>query len=42
VIKESLQLLGIDAGTCMAPVGPMSAEEKQQLRKILTDMGLLK
>ena len=41
VIKESLALLGIDAGACMAPVGPMSAEERQQLKKILTDMGLL-
>jgi 4-hydroxy-tetrahydrodipicolinate synthase len=34
VIKESLELLGIDAGACMAPVGPMSAEERGQLRKI--------
>jgi 4-hydroxy-tetrahydrodipicolinate synthase len=42
VIKESLELLGIDAGRCMAPVGSMSTEEKQQLRKILTGMGLLK
>jgi len=42
VIKEGLELLGIDAGACMAPVGPMSADEKHQLRKILTEMGLLK
>jgi len=42
VIKEALNLLGIDAGACMEPVGPMSDEERQQLRKILTDMGLLK
>jgi len=42
VIKESLELLGIDAAGCMAPVGPMSAEERQQLKKILADMGLLK
>jgi 4-hydroxy-tetrahydrodipicolinate synthase len=42
VIKESLELLGIDAGTCMEPVGPMSAEEKEQLKKILREMGLLK
>jgi 4-hydroxy-tetrahydrodipicolinate synthase len=42
VIKESLELLGIDAGACMAPVGPMSIEERQQLKKILVDMGLLK
>ena len=42
VIKEGLSLLGIDVGPCMEPVGPMSDEERQQLRKILTDMGLLK
>ena len=42
VIKESLDLLGVDAGSCMAPVGPMSAEEQQQLKKILVEMELLK
>ncbi len=42
VIKESLELLGIDVGACMEPVGPMSPEEKQQLTKILMEMGLLK
>jgi 4-hydroxy-tetrahydrodipicolinate synthase len=42
VIKESLELLGIDAGACMEPVGPMSAEEKEQLKKILREMGMLK
>jgi 4-hydroxy-tetrahydrodipicolinate synthase len=41
VIKESLALLGIDAGPCMQPVGQMSEEEREELRKILTDMGLL-
>jgi 4-hydroxy-tetrahydrodipicolinate synthase len=41
VIKESLELLGIDAGPCMAPVSPMSTEERQQLKKILIDMDLL-
>lgn len=41
VIKESLELLGIDAGACMAPVGPMRPEERRQLKKILADMGLL-
>jgi 4-hydroxy-tetrahydrodipicolinate synthase len=42
VIKESLDLLGIDAGACMAPVGSMREEERRQLKKILADMGLLK
>ena len=42
VIKESLELLGIEAGPCAAPVGPMTVEEKEQLKKILIQMGLLK
>lgn len=42
VIKEALELLGIEAGPCMAPVGPMSVEEKEQLRKVLVQMNLLK
>lgn len=42
VIKESLNMLGIEAGPCMEPVGPMSNEERAKLSKVLTDMGLLK
>ncbi len=42
VIKESLELIGIEAGPCMAPVGPMSAEEKKELKKTLEQMGILK
>jgi len=42
VIKESLNLLGIEAGPCMEPAGPMSGDEREKLRKVLIDMGLLK
>ena len=42
VIKESLTLLGIEAGPCMEPAGPMTNDERAKLRKVLTDMGLLK
>ena len=42
VIKESLEMLGIEAGPCMNPVGPMTAEERAKLRKVLVEMGLLK
>ncbi|HML32406.1 4-hydroxy-tetrahydrodipicolinate synthase [Sporomusa sphaeroides] len=42
VIKESLALLGIDAGPCMEPVGPMTTEEREKLRQVLIGMGLLK
>ncbi len=41
VIKESLVMLGIDAGPCMAPAGPMKSDERDKLRKVLADMGLL-
>lgn len=41
VIKEGLLLLGIDAGPCMGPVGPMSDDERKKLRQVLTEMGLL-
>ncbi|HWR44549.1 4-hydroxy-tetrahydrodipicolinate synthase [Sporomusa sp.] len=42
VIKESLTMLGIEAGPCMDPVGPMTTEERESLRKVLIGMGLLK
>lgn len=42
VIKESLILLGIEAGPCMEPAGPMTNDERARLRKVLIDMGLLK
>lgn len=41
VIKEGLKLQGIDAGPCYEPVGPLKEEEKQALKKILTDLKLL-
>jgi 4-hydroxy-tetrahydrodipicolinate synthase len=42
VIKESLSLLGIEAGPCMPPAGPMSSDEREKLRLVLIEMGLLK
>lgn len=42
VIKESLVLLGIEAGPCMEPAGPMTSDEREKLRQVLTGMGLLK
>jgi len=41
VIKESLNLLGIDAGPCMEPAGPLTDDERAKLRKVLSDMGLM-
>lgn len=42
VIKESLVLMGIEAGPCMEPAGPMTHSEREQLSKVLIEMGLLK
>ena len=42
VIKEALILLGIEAGPCMAPAGPMTQSEREQLTKVLIGMELLK
>ncbi len=42
VIKESLELLGIEAGPCMSPVGKMTDEEKAQLKSVLTSIGVVK
>jgi 4-hydroxy-tetrahydrodipicolinate synthase len=41
VIKEGLKILGIEAGPCMGPIGPMREDEKLQLKRILQQMGLL-
>ena len=41
ILKESLELLGIDAGPCFAPVGPMSIENKALLKKALLQAGVL-
>ena len=41
VIKEALEMVGIEAGPCAMPTGVMTAEEKEQLKKILTNMNLI-
>ncbi len=41
VIKEALELLGIEAGPCMMPTGTMSVEEKEELKRIMVEMELL-
>jgi 4-hydroxy-tetrahydrodipicolinate synthase len=41
VIKEALELLGIEAGPCAAPTGPMTAEETERLKMILKEMKLI-
>ena len=40
VIKEALNMIGIEAGPAVPPAGPMSRENREKLRKILGEMGL--
>ena len=40
VIKEALNMIGIEAGPAFPPVGPMSRENREKLRKVLEEMGL--
>ena len=41
VIKEALNLIGIDAGIGIPPVGGISPKAREELREILKNMGLL-
>ena len=42
VIKEALNMIGIEAGPAVPPVGPMTRENRETLRKILVEMGLIR
>jgi 4-hydroxy-tetrahydrodipicolinate synthase len=41
VIKEALNLIGIDAGVGIPPVGGINPKAKEELKEILKNMGLL-
>lgn len=41
VIKEALNLIGIDAGIGIPPVGRISSKAREELKEILKNMGLL-
>ncbi len=42
VIKEALDLMGLEAGPARAPVGPLAPAQREKLRAVLESMGLLK
>ncbi len=42
VIKEALDMIGIEAGPPIRPVGPLTPENREKLRKVLANMGMLK
>ena len=41
VIKEALDLMGLEAGPARGPVGPLAPEQRERLRRVLKDMGAL-
>jgi 4-hydroxy-tetrahydrodipicolinate synthase len=41
VIKEALDILGMDGGPSRAPVGPLTPDQHERLKKLLTDMQLI-
>jgi 4-hydroxy-tetrahydrodipicolinate synthase len=40
VMKEALRLVGIDAGVCLRPIGPISDENRNKLAEILKKLGV--
>ena len=40
VLKEALKLIGYDCGDCVKPVQPLSDEQREKLRGVLSEMGL--
>jgi 4-hydroxy-tetrahydrodipicolinate synthase len=42
VIKEALNLIGIEAGTAIPPIGPLTPENREKLRQVLAEMGMIK
>jgi 4-hydroxy-tetrahydrodipicolinate synthase len=41
VVKEALNLMGMDVGPCRAPVGPLSADQREKLKKVLLEMKVI-
>jgi 4-hydroxy-tetrahydrodipicolinate synthase len=41
VIKEALDLIGMQGGPCRAPVGPLSATQRERLKNLLKDLRLM-
>lgn len=41
VMKEGLNLMGIEAGETLNPVGPMDEDDRSELKSILEDLGAL-
>lgn len=42
VVKEAMNLLGMPGGAARSPLVPLAPEDREDLRRVLTDLGLLK
>lgn len=42
VVKEAVNMIGLPAGPARKPIQPLSPEKRQELRKILSEAGVLK
>jgi len=42
VLKEALKLIGLDCGDCVKPIEPLSDAQREKLRGVLRDIGLLR
>lgn len=40
-LKEALTMIGHDCGPCMDPIRPLNDQQRQRLRQVLTNIGLL-
>jgi 4-hydroxy-tetrahydrodipicolinate synthase len=41
VIKEALDLIGLEGGPSRAPVGPMTPAQRERLKNLLTELNLI-
>jgi 4-hydroxy-tetrahydrodipicolinate synthase len=41
VIKEALDLMGMEGGPARAPVGPLAPDQRERLKGVLKDMGVI-
>lgn len=41
VLKEALRMIGMDCGECMPPIQPLKPIQRETLRGVLRDMGLI-
>lgn len=41
VIKEALDLIGLEGGPARAPVGPLAPEQRERLKRVLREMNVL-